>query len=384
MQFKDVIGHENVKQRLINTVKEGRISHAQLFLGKEGFGNLPIAIAYAQYISCQNRSDIDSCGECPSCIKFQKLVHPDLHFVFPVATNKVIKKDPLSSKYMAEWRELILDKKGYISLPDLQNKIDSENKQLLIPKGQSLEIVNTLSLKTYESEYKIMIIWSPEKFHQSAANALLKIIEEPPSKTLFILVAYDIEQIIPTILSRTQLVKIGRIKEDVLEKELIKRYTIDKIAAKSVARLSDGNFIQAKKIIEQSEREKLFYSLFTSWMRSAFIADVAALIICSEEIAKVSFGREKQKQFLNYSLHIFRESLIKNYGSSNLERVAKNEEEFLVKFAPYIHGANCIEVIKLFNDASYHIERNINPKILFLDVSLKLTKLLRVKAPVEV
>jgi DNA polymerase-3 subunit delta' len=383
MQFKDVIGHEDVKQRLINTVKEGRISHAQLFLGKEGSGNLPLAIAYSQYISCQDKSDIDSCGECASCIKFQKLIHPDLHFVFPVASNSEIKDKPVSTKFLPQWREVILHE-PYLSLSRWQEKIDTGNKQLLISKYESESILKILNLKTYETEYKIMIIWHPEKFNIASGNKLLKIIEEPPSKTLFILVAHDVEQIISTILSRTQLVKIGRIKDEVLKKELIKRYTLDESVANNVSRLSDGNFIHAKKIIKQSEQEELFYSLFTNWMRSAFKADVAALIIWSEEIAKISFGREKQKQFLNYGLHIFRESLIKNYGNSNLERIANNEETFLAKFAPFIHGANCMEIIKLFNEASYHIERNVNPKILFLDVSLKLTKLLRIKAPVEI
>lgn len=382
MKFKDVIGHENVKTRLIKSVNEGRISHAQLFFGQQGSGNLPIAIAYAQYISCQNKTATDSCGECSSCVKYQKLVHPDLHFVFPVATSKTIKKDPLSSKYIAQWRELVLDKGGYISLSDLQNKIDSENKQLLIPKGQSLEILNTLSLKTYEAEYKIMIIWSPEKFHQSAANALLKIIEEPPSKTLFILVAHDTEQIISTILSRTQLVKIGRIKEEVIQAALEKKYHIEASVAQKIAHQSDGNFISAQKLIEHSELEEEFHNLFKDWMRAAFKGNVLGLIIWSEEIAKISFGREKQKQFLKYALHIFRESLIENYGDPDIGRIANNEMKFLSNFAPYIHGANCIEIIELFDNASYHVERNANPKILFLDVSLKLTKLLRVEAPI--
>ncbi len=380
MQFKDVIGHENVKERLINTVKEGRISHAQLFLGKEGSGNLALAIAYAQYISCQNKSDTDSCGECASCTKFQKVIHPDLHFVFPVATNDEVKEKPISANFLVQWREVILQE-PYLSIANWQEKIETGNKQLLISKYESESILKILSLKTYEAEYKTMIIWYPEKFNIASANKLLKIIEEPPSKTLFILVAHDISQLISTILSRTQLVKVGNVEVAVLKKELIKRYALEESLAQNIARLSDGNFIQAKKIIEQSEQEELFYALFTNWMRAAFKGEVASLITWTDEIAKITFGREKQKQFLNYCLHIIRESLIKNYGNSDLERIANNEKGFLVNFAPFIHGANCMEIINLLNDASYHIERNANPKILFLDVSLKLTKLLRVKAP---
>lgn len=381
MQFKEIIGHNDIKNRLISSVKDGRISHAQLFLGAEGSGNLPLAIAYAQYIACENKTERDSCGTCSSCIKFKKLVHPDLHFVFPVATNKIIKKDPVSTHYISEWREIVLEHDGYITYAGLQDKLETENKQLLISKNESAEILKTLSLKTYEAEYKTMIIWWPEKFNNASANKLLKIIEEPPAKTLFLLVAHDSEQIINTILSRTQLVKVDRIKNEELEKELIKKYNLDANTAKNISQLSDGNFITAKKLIEHSEIEETFHNLFVLWMRSAFKADVASLIGWSENIAATSFGREKQKQFLHYCLHLFRESLISNYGDNSLNRIADNEVKFLENFAPYIHGANCLEIIELFNDASYHIERNANPKILFLDISLKLTKLLRVTAP---
>ncbi len=379
MRFKDVIGHIEVKERLINSVKEERISHAQLFLGAEGSGNLPMAIAYSQYIACENKTDLDSCGTCASCVKFEKLAHPDLHFVFPVATNKSIKKDPVSSKFITEWRELVVEKKGYITLPDLQEKLATENKQLIIPKDESVEILKTLSLKTYESEYKTMIIWYPEKFNIASANKLLKILEEPPNKTLFILVAHDSEQIIPTILSRTQLVKVDKITDNDLTTALIDRFNLQESQAKNITNFADGNLVKAQKLIEESSTEEFFYTHFTKWMRMGFVADVSGLINFSEESAKL--GREKQKQFLSYSLHIFRESLIQNYGDTSLNRVSSNENKFLEKFAPFIHGANCIDIIELFNNAIYHVERNANPKILFLDVSLKLTKLLRVKQP---
>lgn len=381
MQFKNIIGHKEVKTRLINSVKEGRISHAQLFLGAEGSGNLPLAIAYSQYIACESKTENDSCGSCSSCVKYEKLAHPDLHFVFPVASNKVIKKDPVSAHYLSEWRELILENEGYISYAQLQDKLETENKQLLISKNESAEILKALSLKTYEAEYKTMIIWYPEKFNNASANKLLKIIEEPPAKTLFLLVAHDSEQIINTILSRTQLVKVGRLKKDELQKGLVQKFQVSDSVAENVTKLSDGNFIAAKKLIHHSESEEIYYNLFVTWMRSAFKADVPALIEWSEKIALTSFGREKQKQFLQYGLHLFRESLITNYGDNSLNRLSENETKFLQNFAPYIHGANCIEIIELFNNATYHIERNANPKVLFLDVSLKLTKLLRVVAP---
>ncbi|MGB0881567.1 MAG: ATP-binding protein [Vicingaceae bacterium] len=381
MQFKEIIGHKNVKTRLISSVKDGRISHAQLFLGPEGCGNLPMAIAYAQYISCTDKQEDDSCGVCESCVKFEKLVHPDLHFVFPVASSAEVKTKPTSSQYISQWREAILDE-PYLSLANWQNRIETGNKQLLISKNESEAILKTLSLKTYESEYKTMIIWYPERFNIASANKLLKIIEEPPSKTLFILVAQDSEQIISTILSRTQLVKIGRIEESDLQTELEKKYALETSSAHKIAHQSDGNFISAQKLIDHSATEEEFHELFKVWMRSAFKGNVAGLIEWSENMASTSFGREKQKQFLKYALHLFRESLIKNYGDTEMERTTNSELKFLSKFAPFIHGANCIEIIELFDNASYHIERNANPKILFLDISLKLTKLLRVKAPV--
>ncbi len=380
MLFKEIIGQKEVKKKLIDAVKNNRISHAQLFLGKEGFGNLALAIAYAQYICCENKLANDSCGVCPSCVKYQKLVHPDLHFVFPVATNAEIKKSPISNHFLPQWRAALLND-YYLSYKDWQEKIETGNKQLFITKDESIDILKKLSLKTYESDYKIMIIWYPEKFNITSANKLLKILEEPPAKTLFILVAQETETIITTILSRTQLIKVNSIDTLELQNVIIDKYQLAEEDAKNIAVLSDGDYIAAKNIIATSSVEDAFYDLFTAWMRFAFKAAVPELITWSEEIAKTSYGREKQKQFLNYCLHIFRESLINNYGTSSLARRNLQENKFLTKFAPYIHGANCMAIIELFNDAIFHIERNANPKILFLDVSLKLTKLLKVTQP---
>jgi len=378
MKFKDIIGHNSIKKRLVNSVNESKISHAQLFLGKEGSGSLALAIAYAQYISCQNKQAEDSCGECSSCIKYEKLVHPDLHFVYPVATNNDVKKDPISAHFLSQWRE-INQEDIYFSLEHWQEKLETGNKQLLISKNESVDILKALSLKTYEAEYKIMIIWYPERFNIASANKLLKIIEEPPKKTLFLLVAYDAEQIISTILSRTQLVRVGRIEEEELKKALISRYQLSESEATKIAHFSNGNYIEAKNLAEHSESEEYFYQLFTEWMRSAFKGDVPGLIDWTDNVSRI--GREKQKQFLHYCLHVFRESLMRNYGDEEIERISSMEQKFIGNFAPYIHGANCLEVVEMFNDASYHIERNANPKILFLDISLKLTKYLRVKPP---
>ncbi|MGE0562036.1 MAG: ATP-binding protein [Flavobacteriales bacterium] len=380
MQFRDVIGQTDLKERLISSVKEGRISHAQLFLGEEGTGNLSLALAYAHYIMCEDKQEYDSCGVCSACIKNKKLVHPDLHFVFPTANTEKVKGKPVSDVFIDEWREMVIGNNAYFSINQWQEKIETENKTLLIPAEESNEILKKLSLKTYESEYKIMIVWYPEKFNNSSANKLLKILEEPEPKTLFILVAHESEQLIPTILSRTQTFKVTKIKSNDLAKTIESEFQITSEQALNVSLLADGNYLEAKKLIESSDAEELFYSLFTDWMRAAFKADVLSLISFSDIIQKI--GREKQKQFTKYCLHIFRESLINNFGSPSLNKRTPTESQFLLKFAPFIHGANCIEIIELFDDAYYHIDRNANPKILFLDVSFKLTKLLRVKAPV--
>lgn len=380
MLFNQVIGQKEVRNRLINSVNEGRIPHAQLFLGEQGSGNLPLALAYAQYIMCEDKRAEDACGVCSSCIKNNKLIHPDLHFVFPTANTEKAKEKPISKLFLTEWREVVLENQAYFTINQWQDKIETENKSLLIPERDSGEILKKLSLKTYESEYKVIIIWFPEKFNNDSANKLLKILEEPEPKTLFILVAHDAGQIMPTILSRTQTLKVGHIDQKDLAQTLIHQFQITPQQAENISLQSDGNFIAAKTLIESSEIKEQFYSLFTDWMRAAFKADVISLIGFSEEIQKI--GREKQKQFIAYCLHIFRESLITNFGAANLNKTSSNETQFLVKFAPFIHGANCIEIIEIFNEAHYHIERNGNPKILFLDVSFKLTKLLRVKAPV--
>lgn len=380
MQYADVIGQNDLKKRLLTSVKDGRISHAQLFLGEEGTGNLPLALAYAHYVMCEDKQDRDSCGVCSACIKNKKLVHPDLHFVFPTANTDKVKGKPVSDVFIDDWREIVLENNAYFSINQWQEKIQTENKTLLIPSEESHEILKKLSLKTYESEYKVMIIWYPEKFNNSSANKLLKILEEPEPKTLFILVAHESEQLIPTILSRTQTFKVNKIQLEDLAEKVKTQFNLTTEQSTNISLLADGNYLEAKKLIESSDAEELFYSLFTNWMRAAFKADVTSLISFSDDIQKI--GREKQKQFAQYCLHIFRESLINNFGSSSLNKRTSAEAQFLLKFAPFIHGANCIEIIELFDDAYYHIDRNANPKILFLDVSFKLTKLLRVKAPV--
>lgn len=376
MLFREVIGQEAVKQRLLNTVKENRISHAQLFLGPSGAGTLPLAIAYAQYISCTNKQENDSCGSCHSCIKYNKLVHPDLHLVYPIALSK---DSRVSTDVITKWRSAFLDN-PYMSLNDWFEYLDAENKQATIGTDESTEILRKLSLTTYESEYKIMAIWMADKMNQAAANKLLKILEEPPDKTLFLLIVESEDQLLRTILSRTQLVKVYKLSDDVLKQALIDKKDINEEEALRIAHLADGDYNAAIKLLSENENAAFNLSMFQQWMRACLRLDFPKMLAWGDEMAGI--GREKQKSFILYSLHILRESLMLSYGAE-LVKLEGEELDFVKKFSPFIHGGNCTQMIEELNKAYSHIERNANPKILFLDLSFRMHELLNIKAAVN-
>ena len=379
MKFADVIGQDAVKARLIKTVKASRVSHAQLFLGPEGSGKLALAIAYAQYINCSSKTEFDSCGQCPSCIKYEKLIHPDLHFIYPTARNKSVDK-PTSNDFISQWRELLLKKKAYIKLPDWYEKINIERKQAIINSRDCNNVIKTLSYKTYEADYKVMIIWMVEKLFHSAAPKILKILEEPPDKTLFILISEDQEQIIKTILSRTQLVKIPPIdNEDITKALIIENFEAGKI--NDAVKLAHGNYIEAKRLLLNSDEDEYNFKQYTRWMRLCFMNKIDDTISFANEMGKNN--REKQKNFINYSLRLTRECLLINSQSEELVRLNKKEEEFVYgegkkKFYPFINSKNANLIADELNQSVYHIERNANPNILFLDLSLKIGKMLKI------
>lgn len=378
MQFSSIIGQKSVKEKLINTVKENRVSHAQLFLGNSGSGNLPLAIAYAQYIACTDKGMNDSCGNCNSCTKFQKLAHPDLHFAFPVATNKRVKEKPTSKDYISEWREAILHS-PYLNLYDWLKKIEVENKQGMISVHESADIIKALSYKTYEAEYKTLIIWMPEKMNTFTANKLLKQIEEPEQKTLILLVAEDEEQIISTIRSRTQLVKIPIVDQESMRQFLISERRMDPEESNRIALLSNGNVKSALQLLEQENPGSEYFTQFKSWMRVSWKADIEGIHAWVEEMSSKNMGREKQKGFMEYALMIVRDSILVNFGDARLSKLQNDEKDFLKKFSPFVHSSNVLEIVDILNTAHYHIERNANPKILFMDLSLKFANLLHVK-----
>jgi len=380
MFFKDIAGHTVIKQKLIGSVIQNRVSHALLFSGPEGNGKLALAIAFAQFLSCENKTETDSCGTCSSCLKYQKLIHPDLHFVFPVIKKKASEK-PISDTYIKEWREF-LSTSVYHGFDKWLKKMETENQQAGIFVQESEEIIKKLNLKSYESEYKIMIIWMPEKMNISASNKLLKMIEEPPPKTIFILVTEDYEKIIKTILSRTQLIKIPKISDDVMFECIKEKHDIEESKIREIVRTSSGNFLKAEEIIRNNENssEQENFSRFTQFMRDAYGLKIIELTEWAEKMAKS--GRETQKNFLLYALKILRENFILNISPENQNKViflTDNEKNFSIKFNKFIHKNNIVQLTNEFNEAFNHIERNGYNKLIFLDLALKTARLLKVK-----
>ena len=366
MKFANVIGHEDIKTQLSRNFYENRISHAYIFYGISGIGKLSLAIAFSQFLSCTDKQENDSCGKCPSCIKYEKLIHPDLHFAFPTLSKNV------SDKYIKQWKEFILTN-PYFDFNDWMLQLDTENKQGAIYAEEATEIVKKLSLKTFESNYKIMIIWLPEKMNTSCANKLLKIIEEPPTETVFILVSNNREEVLPTILSRTQPVKIFALPNEILKSYLTSNCSLDEETAEDITKISGGSILQALKNINSSSEND--FSQFMTLMRIVYGRKILEAIQWAEEMSKI--GREKQKQFNNYCLNIIRENFVYNYNIDKISYITNEEATFAKSFAKFINSNNIAQIMKIFNDAYIHIERNANAKILFTDVALKLMKEIR-------
>ncbi|TBW27738.1 DNA polymerase III subunit delta' [Gramella sp. KN1008] len=384
MLFNDVIGLPHIKNHLTTTADRKRIPHAQLFTGSSGSGTLPMAIAYAQYILCKNSGGENDTEESQACnMKFRNFSHPDLHFAFPVAANDKIKKHPVSSHFLEEWRTFLKDN-PYGSLYDWYQCVGIENKQGQLSIHEAQDIMKSLSLKSYEGGFKVMIIWMPEKLNIAASNKLLKLIEEPPNSTVFILVAEDEEQIIQTIRSRCQSLHFPPLSEADIAEALVERENCDPSLARKIAHQANGDYTKANHLLKKDSSDEQFETWFISWVRSAFKAKgnkstVLELISWSEELA--GLNRETQKSFLLYCIDFFRQSLLMNYKAKDLVYLEPSSEKFkLENFAPFIHGNNIMDIIEALETAIYHIERNGNGKIIFTDLSIKLTRFLHKKA----
>ena len=375
MQFKEVVGQAALKRRLIQMVQNNRVSHAQLFLGLTGSGSLALAVAYAQYLNCEDKQPDDSCGTCSSCRKFNKLIHPDLHFSYPFFAKK---KDETAMDYMEQWRSIFLEN-PYLSLDNWRHHLGEETKQANINIAECHKIIKKLSMKSFEADYKVLVMWLPE-FLDKQGNALLKLIEEPPANTLFLLVSENQDQILTTILSRTQLIKVNRLTENEIKEYLIKSKGLNEEQAKQIAYISDGNIQKALNLIggEKETKENKFnhLDLLKTWM-NACVTDNGLKIIDFVENKISKLGRESQKSFLLYTINMMREALLLKENLTQLVFLPELETEFAEKFSTRYDYAQIEAVVAEFEKASYHIERNANPKILFLDVSLQIVFFLR-------
>ncbi len=371
MQFKKIVGQENIKQQLIQTVAENRVSHAQLFLSSDGSGALPLAIAYAQYINCLDKQHVDSCGVCSSCRKYERYIHPDLHFSYPFFASKDVKT---AVDVLEEWRSMLL-MDAYFDMDIWRSKLSAENKQANINIAECHDIIKKLSFKAFEAETKVLIMWLPE-YLDKEGNALLKIIEEPPQNTLFILVANNQEQILSTLLSRTQIVKIPKLPHPTVESYLIEGHGLSESQATEYSFLADGNLIEAKSLVASTPNENA--DKFSEWLRMGYgnrVLDLAAFV---EQIA--GWGRENQKNFLKYGISFLRECSLLLSGADQLVKLPATALETAKKLSTHVLDLNMADaIIAELEKAHYHIERNANPKILFLDVSLQLVKIIKFK-----
>ena len=376
MQFKDIIGQRPTIERLVRGVDTGRVSHAQLFSGQEGYGPLPLAIAYAQYIHCTNRREGDSCGECPSCRQIAQLAHPDLHFVFPVNTPKGRSGEkPLSDRFLPQWRKIVTDTGGYFDEQSWYSAIEIDNKQGNISTQEADEIIRKLSFKAFESEYKAVIIWLPERMNTQAANKLLKIIEEPWEKTLFLMVSESPERLLPTILSRMQVVDVPAIADERMAAWLAARKGLPTDDAAKVARLARGSILEASRVLEQRESSDEYFELFVRLMRLSYEDRHMELLEWAETVA--ALGREEQKQLLENAIRLLRDSYMLTAGVERIAYLFGREYEFCRKFAPYVNNGNIEQLIAEMELAIRQVAQNGNPRILFPHFALTISKLIR-------
>ena len=345
MYFKDIIGQEEVKERLRQSTRTGIVPHAQLFTEQGGAGAFPLALAYARYLNCTNRTETDACGRCPSCLKYDELAHPDLHFVFPIVAKKEKKKE-VCDDYLSEWRGF-LKEHPYFNMDEWLDYIEAGNSQAIIYSKESDEIIHKLSLKIYEAEYRILMVWLPEKLHPTCANKLLKIIEEPPMKTVILMV------------SETPDLILGLSPDD----------------AKHVAHLSSGSFIKAMEAISLGEENKFFLEQFKAMMRNSWARNVKGMKAMADVMAGI--GRERQKNFLSYCQHLIRENFMYRFQSPELNYMNLDEASFSVKFSPFVNERNVIDLMEELAKAERHITQNVNAKMVFFDLSLRITVLIK-------
>jgi DNA polymerase-3 subunit delta' len=374
MLFRDIIGQEEVKHRLLQSVKDGFIPHARMLAGPEGSGALPLAIAYARYLCCTDRHENDACGKCPSCLKFNKLAHPDLHFVYPIVNKK---KKEICDEYLKEWRECMLQS-PYFNYNQWLDFIDAENSQGMIYARESEEIIRKLNLKAYESDFKVMIVWLPEKMHETCANKLLKMIEEPPDRTVFLLVSEAPDRVIGTIQSRTQQLPVPPIDDTSMQTAIAAlQPNASTEQIRELTHLACGNYVRLLRLIKGSEEQHEFLEMFKYIMRRSWERDVKSMRSGADDFA--ALGRERQKAFLAYASNYLRENFFFRLNMPQINYINSEEKDFSAKFAMFVREENVVELIDEFTLAERHIEANANPRMIFFDLSLKVARLIKPK-----
>ncbi len=377
MLFKEIVGNLNTKKQLIEGVRNNRVSHAQLFSGKSGSAKLALALAYAQFLNCESKLEHDSCNTCSSCLKYNNLSHPDLHIIFPVLKVSSV-KSPVSDHFVGQWRDFITNN-YYGTLNDWIDSFGTENKtgqQGSIYKDEANNIHKKLSLKNYEADYRVVLIWMPERMNLEVSNKLLKLFEEPPKGTIFLLVSENANQLLPTIISRLQTIKIPDFTaEDILSYFGENVLSLEK--AKQLRNLTDADLGKISQILADKESNLDFFNDFSSWMRLSYKMDVQGISKWVDELSVK--GRKQQKLFLSYAIKMVRECLIYNFACNSLLKTNENELAFLTKFSPFIHEENSVLIVEKLEESIKAINRNANAKILFFELSLQMVKFLKLK-----
>ncbi|MCD7975992.1 MAG: DNA polymerase III subunit delta [Tannerellaceae bacterium] len=373
MYFRNIIGQEEIKSRLIQSVQTGFIPHAQLFCEQGGSGAFPLALAYARYLNCSNRSETDACGTCPSCVKYNELAHPDLHFVFPIVSKKEKKKE-ICDDYLPEWRPF-LKSHTYFNIENWLEYIEAGNSQALIYSKESEEIIHKLSLKIYEANYRILMVWLPEKMHTTCANKLLKIIEEPPVHTVILMISEVPDQVLGTIFSRSQQIHVRSIQPEAIVRAMMNEYGLSREDAVHIAHLSGGNYLKAMEAISLGEEKRFFLDQFKEMMRNSWSRNVKGMKVMADTLAGI--GRERQKNFLSYCQHLIRENFMYRFQAPELNYMNTDEAGFAIKFAPFVNERNVFDLMEELAKAEKHIMQNVNAKMVFFDLSLRLTVLIK-------
>ncbi|CAL1520970.1 hypothetical protein [Chitinophaga sp. MM2321] len=374
MLFSDIIGQVDVQQQLMQSVQQNRLSHAMILLAPEGAGGLPLGLAFTQYLVCDNKQSEGACGKCSACLKTSQCIHPDIHYSFPVVPRKTGDK-PVSTDYIAEWREFV-NQNPYGNAYDWLQFIGAENKQGNITATECQDIIRKLNLKSFESGYKILLMWMPE-YLGNEGNRLLKLIEEPPQNTLFILIAENQEQILATILSRTHLIKINPLAKDDMIKALIERGKVPPAKAQQIATITAGNYREAIYLLQHSDDD--YHELLRNWLNYLFTGNRVALQEWIEGISSAKTGRENQKQFLRYFINLLEHSLRLKYLDKSQLAFSEEEMDFAAKLTKLANLEQTEQIVEVLNNACYYIERNANAKLLFHALSIKLQYIFKKK-----